>query len=323
MLRNLLAALLALAMLWSGTSAWGQSYPSRPVRVIVPFGPSLPDTISRILGAQLAVQMGQPFVVENRPGANGIPGAEAVAKAAPDGYTLLLHSTSIALSPSMYKKLPYDTIRDLAPITLVGDVGAMVVVVSPSVPARSIQELIAYARRPDVKLSYGSSGVGNVIHLAGELFKARAGIDMLHVPYKGSGQWVTALMSGEIQVAVAPAGTLLQQVKSGHIRALAYAHSTRAAALPDVPTTAEAGLSNMEIEGGWFAMFAPGKTPAEIVTRLHAEIQKAVNDPQTRTRFTGAQTNPIASSPADFTRYLNDQISKYAEMFKLAGLQPE
>jgi tripartite-type tricarboxylate transporter receptor subunit TctC len=320
-IRKVLA--VALWALCACGASWGQAYPSRPVRVIVPFGPGTPDAIARVVGQQLAAQTGQPFVVENRTGANGIVGTEAVAKAPPDGHTLLLVSGSFAINPSMYKKLPYDTLKDFTPISNLCALDAFILTVNASLPARSVQELIALAKTPESKLAYGSPGIGNTIHLAGAVFNARAGTNMVHVPYKGGGPAVGALLGGEIQVMFANASLALAHIKAGKLRALGVTGRNRLAYLPDVPTLAQAGVPGMEIDAGWFGLFAPANVPAEIVTKLSSEIRAAMANPQVRERLQTQGIIPVGNSPAEFKTYVESEIRAYAEMVKLAGIEPE
>jgi tripartite-type tricarboxylate transporter receptor subunit TctC len=293
------------------------------VRVIVPFGAGTPDAIARVVGQQLAAQTGQPFVVENRTGANGIVGTEAVAKALPDGHTLLLVSASFAVNPSIYKKLPYDTLRDFTPISNLCALDAFILTVNATLPAQSVRELVALARKPDSKLAYGSPGIGNTIHLAGALFNARAGTNMVHVPYKGGGPAIGALLGGEIQLMFANASLALAHIKAGRLRALGVTGRNRLAYLADVPTLAEAGVSGMEIDAGWFGLFAPASVPAEIVTKLASEIRAAVANPQVRERLQAQGFMPVGNSPAEFKAYVESEIRSYAEMVKLAGIEPE
>src|SRR5258707_6153487 len=319
MLQRLLPLVLALAM----SGAWAQSYPGKPVRIIVPFGPGGPDALARLLGAQLTQQIGQPFVVENKPGANGVIGAEFVANSAPDGYPLMVTSSGFVTAPSMYKKLPYDTERDFAPVTNLVENAGIFVAVNPGVPARTLQELIELARRPDAKLSFGSPGVGNTLHLAGELFNNRAGIHLLHIPYKGAGPAVAAAISGETQVMFSTPPAILQQLETRRLRALAYTDAKRHPQMPDVPTAAEAGMPSFQHHGGWFGLFAPPGTPPGILNRIHAEVRPAFANALFRERLDTLGTEPGGHPPPASKRVLIAEIRKYAEIVRLANIQPE
>ena len=323
MLRSLSVLMLSLAALFAASAAWSQQYPSRPVRLIVPAGPGAPDSVARILGQQLTAQMGQAFVIDNRPGANGIIGADVVAKAAADGLTLLVASVAFSVNPSMYRKLPFDAVRDFAPVANICDQEALFLVVTPSLTAQSVQELVALAKKTDSRMSYASMGIGNTMYLAAELFNMRAGTRVVHIPYKGGAAAVAAVMSGEVQMMLVPAAQSLQFIKAGRLRALGYTNRTRAALLPDVPTMAEAGMSGMEFDGGWFGMFAPAGTPDPIVAKLAAEIRVALANPQVQDRLSALGLRPVGSTPDEFKRFVDAEIKHFAEIVRLTGIQPE
>ena len=304
------------------TSASVQAWPVRPIRLIMPFPPGgATDANARALAKEMEGTLGQPLVVDNRGGANGIIGCEIVAKAAPDGYTLMHISMAFAINPSTHKKLPFDPIRDFTPITnpIVGH-GALLVV-HPSVPARSVTELIALAKKQ--QLIFSSPGVGNVLHLINEAFNVRAGIRMLHVPYKGSGPALIAVLGGEAQVNVVPPLTATQHVRAERLRALGYSGAKRLETLPELPTIGETGLPGFQIDTGWHAWFAPAKTPDAIVTRVYNAILKAVQTPRMRDVFIAAGYQPVADPPAVFQKNVPADIKRWGDIVRAAGITPE
>ena len=314
------------ALLWAlcpATAAWTQTYPAKSVRIIVPFAAGgTPDVVARIIAQQLAAQSGQSFVVENRPGADGVVGAQAVAESSPDGYTLLVTSSSFVINPSFHKKLPFDVVRDFEPVSNIAATEAYILGVTPSLPAQSVQELIALARRPDSRISFGSPGVGNGLHLAAELFKSLTKIQMVHVPYRGAAPAITGLMAGDVQVMFMTPPSSLPYVEAGKIRPLAYTGAKRFARLPHVPTMAEAGVPGMEVLASWTGMFAPGRTPEPVLAQVHREVQKAIATPAVRERLAGIGVIPLGSAPAEFKPFIAAQVKQVADIVRAAGIEP-
>ena len=310
---TILTGLTALATL---SQAQPAAYPNKPVRLIVPAAPGGgADFLARIISTKLSEQTGQSFVVDNRSGASGTIAADAAAKSLPDGYTLLLgQSTSIAIAPHLYQKLGYDTLRDLRAVTLVAEV-PNILVVHPSVPANTVKELIALAKAKPGSLNFGSAGNGAPSHLAGEMFKGAAGVNMVHVPYKGAGPAVNDLLAGQIQIMFAPMVAVLPQVKAGRLRALAVTSAKRSAAIPELPTLSEAGLSGFAIVS-WFGFFVPMATPQAIVDKLHAETVKALKSGDTAERFAKEGAEPEGNTPAEFTAYVLQEYARYAKVVK-------
>lgn len=304
----LLAPALALAQ--------AAAYPNKTVRLIVPAAPGGgADFLARIVSTKLTEQTGQTFVVDNRAGASGTIAADATAKSLPDGYTVLLgQSTSIAIAPHLYQKLGYDTLRDLRAVTLVAEV-PNILVVHPSVPANNVKELIALAKSRPNYLNFGSAGNGAPSHLAGEMFKGTAGVNMVHVPYKGAGPAVNDLLAGQIQVMFAPMVAVLPQVKAGRLKALAVTSAKRSPAVPELPTLGEAGLTGFEIVS-WFGFFVPAATPQTVVDKLHAETVKALRSPDTIERFAKEGAEPEGNTPAEFALYVQQEYARYAKLVK-------
>jgi tripartite-type tricarboxylate transporter receptor subunit TctC len=309
-------------LLLVAATAFGQSYPNRPVRIIVPAATGGPDIVARVIAAELQAQLGQPFVVENRPGANGIVGADAVAKSAPDGYTLMVYSAGFVVNPFIHKTMPYDTEKDFAPVTNLVSSGGLFLAVNPSIPAQTLQEFVAYAKKPEAKLAYSTPGVGNNWHLATEVFSSKLGIKMVHVPYKGGGPAVAALVAGEVQAMLVSPAPMMPHYKSKRVKVLAYSGDKRNAAAPEVPTMKEAGI-DYYYDGGWFGMFAPARTPGEVVQTLAREVRTAMEKPQVKERMAQLGVEPVADSPADFRKFVASELRAYGEMVRLAGVTPE
>ena len=312
---------LFLLALPCGT-ALSQAYPTRPVRMMVGFPPGGgTDVVARIISPRLSENLGQPVVIENRPGATGTVAAAMVAKSPADGYTIMMGHVSVnAIAPSLFPNLQYDVAKDFAPITLAASVPHFVAV-HPSVPVNSVSELIAYAKARPGKLSFPSAGNGSTPHLAGEIFKSMAGVNLVHVPYKGTGQSMQDLLAGQHQVAFDTAPASAGYVRSGRMRVLGVSSAKRVPEYPDVPTVAEAGVPGYEVTT-WYGVFAPGGTPAAIVNRLHADITNAMQAPDTRTRLAGAGADgTITRSPEEFAAMVRADVARYAKIIKDAGLK--
>ena len=301
--------------------AWAQSYPNRPVRVIVPYAPAgVTDILARLMGQRLSERLGQPFVIENRPGAGTNIGTEAVVRATPDGHTLLLVSPANAINATLYEKLNFTFIRDIAPI---GGLirAANIMVVNPSVPAKTVPEFIAYAKANPGKINMASAGNGSGAHLAGELFKMMTGADMVHVPYRGGGPALTDLLGGQVQVYFGTTASSIEHIRSGKLRALAVTTASQLEALPDIPTVGEF-VPGYE-SSLWYGLGGPKGTPAEIVEKLNREINTALVDPKFRARLVDLGGTMLAGSPADFGKLIAEETEKWAKVVKFAGIKPD
>lgn len=306
-------------VLWVSLSAFAQPFPSKPVRLIVPFPPGgAVDYYARAVQNRLQETLGQPILIENRSGAGGMVGADLVVKAAPDGYTLLVGNiASLAMNVGLYSKMTYDPRKDLTPIIRTVAVN-YVMTVHPSVPARSVKELIDHAKANPGKLSYGSAGSGSAPHLATELLKQRAGIDMLHVPFKGGGPMVADLLGGQIHIVIADQANLMPHVKAGKLRALAVGTLERSASYPDIPTIAESGFPGFEARA-WQGIAGPANLPADIVTQLNAAFAKAMAFPEVHQRLLDGGLEPITGTPEDFAAFIRSEIDKWAKVAKDVG----
>ena len=318
---NKLCIFVALA----GATALAQAqatYPTRAVRLIVPSSPGGGTDISaRILAPQLTQFLGQQVVVENRPGAGTMIGGEAVARAAPDGYTLLMGISTLAINPAMYKKVSYDALKDLAPISQAVAL-SNVLVIHPSLPSRNLKEFIAFARVRPGQINFASAGVGTSPHLSMELFLVLAKLNMLHVPYKGSGPGVTDLIAGHVPVMMPNMLSAQPHIKSGRIRALGVTGTKRAPGADDIPTIAEAGLPGYEAVQ-WYGVLAPAATPRDIITKLHTGVVRALQNPDVRQRLLNDGAEPVGSSPEEFATYLRSETVKWAKVIKAAGIKAE
>ena len=307
-----------LLALFGGAVAFAQDYPSKPIRLVVPFPVGgAPDVLARSTGVKLSERLGQSVVIENRLGAGGNIAYDMVAKSAPDGYTIVLASTGVASNVSLYKNLPYDAMRDFAPITLVAS-SAHVLVAHPSVPAGSVRELIALAKAKSPPLSFGSAGSGTVLHLAGEMFKAKTGVQLLHVPYKGSSLAITDLLGGRIDLMFADLPNALPQIKAGKIRALGMTGATRSPALPDLPTIGEAGVPGYAIIA-WFGLLAPAGTPADIVAKLNKEVVAILGNPELKAKMADLGQDLVGDKPEQFAEFIKSEIATMGEVVKASG----
>ena len=314
--------LIVLALVLGAGIAQAQSYPTKAVRLILPFPPGGPtDILGRVISQKMTEFIGQPMIVDNRGGAGGNLGVELAAKAPPDGYTLVLSSPLIAISPSLYEKLNYDPAKDLAPIARVANIDN-VMIVHPSVPAKTLKEFIALARARPGKLNFGSGGSGTTTHLASEILKNITKIDIVHVPYKGTGVALIGLMGGQVDMLVMAVAACAGQIQGGKVRALAVLSDKRSSVIPKVPTSKEAGIDNFEVPI-WYGILAPAATPREIITRLNTEFTKTLKSPDVREKFAGAGVEPATSTPEEFASFIKSETVRYGKVIKATGIKAD
>jgi tripartite-type tricarboxylate transporter receptor subunit TctC len=313
----------ALLLLAFAATANAQSYPNKPIRWIVPYtGGGITDVVTRIVTQKMSGPLGQPVVVDNRPGANSILGSDLGAKAAPDGYTMLTVIAGYAANVTLYQgKLPFDPMKDLVPVSLAG-IAPLIMTVNPNLPAKDVKELIAYAKANPGKLNFGSSGIGAAAHLTCELFKQTAGIDMVHIPFKGTAPATQAVIANDIQILVDTPSSMMAHVRGGKLRALGMFSGKRLTAFPDVPTIGEAGGPPLE-SSTWVLFMAPGGTPKAIIDRLAAETGKAINESEIKDRFTQLGIEPVGNSPEEAKRFLDAEINKWSRVINTAGVKAE
>ena len=316
---------LLAAALFASTGAMGQGaaqFPNKPIRMIVPFAPGgATDYMARTIAQKMSESMGQPVVVENKPGANAIVGTDAVAKSAPDGYVLVLCAFGHATNPYLLTKMPYDTLKDLAPVTLLVT-GPLMLAVNPSIPGNSLRELVTYMKANPGKLNYASGGSGSSQHFAGELFQSMTGTRMVHIPYKGTAPAYVDLLSGQVSMIFDNMVTALPQVKAGKMKALGVSSAQRAEQAPDVPTIAEAGVPGYET-GIWHGFLTTGGTPRDIVAKLNSEIVRAVHSPDVKAAFLSRGLVPVGNTPEQFDAFIRNEMSKWSKVIKDAGIKAD
>ena len=321
-LRVMLKRLFTLTLMWGALAANAQSFPSKPIKMVVPFpAGGTVDFFARVVSTKLSESLGQPVLVENRAGAGGNIAVEAVAKSAPDGYTLLMGSEIVAINTSLYSRLSYDPIKDLAPITLVGTV-PNILIVNPALPANSVKELIALAAKSPGKISFASTGQGTSSHLSSELFKLMANVDITHIPYKGGPPAVADLIGGQVNMMFINMPTGIGHVKSGKARILAVSSLRRVSQLPEVPTVDQAGLKGYDTQA-WSGLYAPAGTPPEVIAKLNAEVVKILKMPAVREQLAAQGAEPVGDSPEEFARFMRDEIAKWAKLIKISGAKVE
>jgi tripartite-type tricarboxylate transporter receptor subunit TctC len=321
-MRRARTIVLLLAAALTAGQALAQAYPSKPVRIIVPFAPGGPaDLYARIVGEKLQAALGQSFVVDDRPGGGSIVGTDAVAKSAPDGYTLLMMSNTHTVNESLIPEKPFQLMRDFVPVAPV-NYSDLLMVVHPSVPASSVAEFIALAKSKPGSLNYASSGPGTPYHMAGELFKAMAGVDIVHVPYKGSSGARTDILGGQVQMMFDAITTMAPNVRAGKLKALGTSGKVRSSVLPEVPTVSESGVAGYDAVI-WLGIMAPAGTPRPIIDKLNAEITRIANAPEMKDAWAKQGAVAMSMSPDEFARYMRDDIEKWARVVKISGAKPD
>jgi tripartite-type tricarboxylate transporter receptor subunit TctC len=315
--------LMALLFSFLIANAFGQdAWPSRPIRFILPFPPGGgTDILGRMIAERLSANLGQPVVTENRGGAGGNVGAEAAARSAPDGYTIVLVAPSLAISPTLYSKINYDPVKDFAPISLVATVPNLMIT-QPSLPVQNLQEFIAHAKSKPGDLNFGSGGAGTSNHLAGELFNLVAGTKLVHIPYKGVNLAMQDVLSGNVHLVFIGTPAATPHVKAGKLRALAVVAPQRSAALPEVPTVAEAGLREFEVTT-WYGVLAPAGTPRPVINRVNAELVKIMHSPELKEKLAATGTDPLTSTPEEFAAYIKSEIAKWGDVIRKAGVKAD
>ncbi len=315
------AECLLVGVAYSITAA-AADFPSHPLRLISPFAAGGGnDLLSRTVGAEMSKNLGQAIVVDNRPGANTIVGMEIVANAAPDGYTLIMTSSTQAINATLYPKLPYDSIKDFAPVCLIAS-SPLIIAVNPAVPAKNVQELIMLAKARPGQVMYPSAGTGNATHLAGELLSVMAGVTLTHVPYKGAGPGINDLIAGRLQTVFATAPSAMGAIKAGRLRAIAVTGKSRSAVMPELPTVAESGLPGYEAST-WYGLLSPARTPRPIIMRLNAEAKKALAAPEVNDRLIAQGVDAVGNAPDEFAAYIKTEIAKWAGVIRKSGAKPE
>ena len=321
-MRNVLQFVLACALALAGI-AQGAGYPERPVRLVVPAAPGgAIDVVGRIVGTKLSEVLGQNVVIDNRAGANNIIGTEIVARAAPNGYTLLTTAGAHTINPAVYKKLPYHPLNDFTPVARICNSGGLVIVVHPAFPAKSLKDLIERARAAPGKIVYGSAGFGNLTHLAGEMFQVMAGVRLNHVPYKAAGPAVNDLLGNQIPLMFGPSPVVVPMVQAGRLRPLAFTGPKRSTQLPDLPTVEELGVKGY-VASGWYGLYGPRGMPKAIAEQLSAAVKRVIAMPDVRERFAQLNLEPVGSTPAEFAQFLKEDLEKYAKIAKAAKIEPQ